>query len=71
MGTYSSVEGLDTSEPEENPNLTPYANKEEINQKLEEFNSEDDILPIYYLKYLLVFALKKINGVLITQMIQK
>ena len=55
LGTYSSVEGLDTSEPEENPNLTPYANKEEIHQKLEEFNSEDDILP----KVFIGFCLKK------------
>ena len=55
LGTYSSVESLDTSEPEENPNITPCVNTEEINQKLAEFNSEDDILP----KVFIGFCLKK------------
>ena len=68
LGTYSSVEGLDTSEPEDNPNIAPFVNKEEVNKKLAEFNSEKYI---YYQKYLLVFALKKISGVLITLLIQK
>ena len=55
LGTYSSVEGLDTSEPEDNPNITPCVNTEEINQKLAEFNSEDYILP----KVFIGFCLKK------------
>ena len=54
LGTYSSVEDLDTSEPQEN-NITPYVNTEEINQILAEFNSEDNILP----KIFIGFALKK------------
>ena len=45
MQTYSSVEGLDTSEPEDDPNITPCVNKEEINELFTEFDSEDDILP--------------------------
>ena len=45
MKTYSSVEGLDTSEPEDDPNITPCVNKEEINELFTEFDSEDDILP--------------------------
>ena len=65
MGTYSSVEDLDTSESQENSNITPYVNTEEINQILAEFNSEDNILP----KVFIGFCLKKIKGVLITQMI--
>jgi hypothetical protein len=32
LGTYSSVEGLDTSEPEDNPNITPCIDTEEIKQ---------------------------------------
>ena len=55
LGTYSSVESLDTSDPEENPNITPYVNTEEVNQKLSEFDSEDDILP----KIFIGFCLKK------------
>ena len=46
LQTYSSIEGLDNSEPEENPNVTPCVNTEEINQKFSElFDSEDNILP--------------------------
>ena len=46
MQTYSSIEGLDNSEPGENPNVTPCVNTEEINQKFSElFDSEDNILP--------------------------
>ena len=55
LGTYSSVESLDTSEPEENPNVTPCVNTEEVNQKLSEFKSEDAILP----KVFIGFCLKK------------
>ena len=55
LGTYSSVEGLDTSEPEDNPNITPCVNTEEIKQKFSEFDSEDDILP----KIFIGFCLKK------------
>ena len=45
LNTYSSIEGLDTSEPEENPNITPCVNTEEINQLFSKFDYEDDILP--------------------------
>ena len=55
LGTYSSVEGLDTSEPEDNPNITPCVDTEEIKQKFAEFDSEDDILP----KIFIGFCLKK------------
>ena len=55
LGTYSSVEGLDTSEPEDNPNITPCIDTEEIKQKFTEFDSEDDILP----KIFIGFCLKK------------
>ena len=55
LGTYSSVEGLDTSEPEDNPNITPCVDTEEIKQKFSEFDSEDDILP----KVFIGFCLKK------------
>ena len=55
LGTYSSVEGLDTSEPEDNPNITPCIDTEEIKQKFAEFDSEDDILP----KIFIGFCLKK------------
>ena len=65
LGTYSSVEGLDTSEPEDNPNITPCIDTEEIKQKFAEFDSEDDILP----KIFIGFVLKKISGVLIIRLI--
>ena len=55
LGTYSSVEGLDTSEPEDNPNITPCVDTEEIKQKFSEFDSEGDILP----KVFIGFCLKK------------
>ena len=65
LGTYSSVEGLDTSEPENNPNITPCVDTEEIKKKFTVLIQK----MIYYQKYLLVFVLKKISGVLIIQLI--
>ncbi|MBO6243273.1 MAG: leucine-rich repeat domain-containing protein, partial [Clostridia bacterium] len=53
--TYSSIEGLDNSEPEENPNITPCVNTEEINNLFTQFDSEDDILP----KVFVAFCTKK------------
>ena len=45
MQTYSSIEGLDNSEPEENPNIIPCVDTEEVNNKFTQFDYEDDILP--------------------------
>jgi len=55
LQTYSSIEGLDNSEPEDNPNITPCVNTEEINQLFTQFDSEDDILP----KVFIAFTTKK------------
>jgi len=45
LQTNSAVDGLDTSEPAENPNITPCVNVNEINSKFASFNSEDSIKP--------------------------
>ena len=50
--TYSSIEGLDNSEPEENPNITPSVNTEEINNLFStQFDNEDDILPRVFVAF--------------------
>ena len=43
LGTTSSIEGLDVSEPEDIEN--PFVNTEEVNQQFEQFKDEDSILP--------------------------
>ena len=43
--TYSSIEGLDNSEPEDNPNITPFVNVNELNSKFSIFDSEKLIKP--------------------------
>ena len=55
LETYSSVDDLDTSEPEENPNITPYVKTEEINEKFSQFDDEENILP----KVFVAFCTKK------------
>ena len=55
LQTYSSVDGLDTSEPEENPNVTPSVNTQEINTLFTQFDDEDNILP----KVFVAFCTKK------------
>ena len=67
LQTYSSVDDLDTTEPEENPNITPCVNREEINEQFTQFDNEENILP----KVFVAFCTKKISGVLIIQLIQK
>ena len=55
LQTYSSVDDLDTSEPAENPNVTPCVNTEEVNTIFTQFDSEDDLLP----KVFVGFCIKK------------
>jgi len=55
LETYSSVDDLDTSEPEENPNITPCVKTEEINEKFSQFDDEENILP----KVFVAFCTKK------------
>ena len=43
--TYSSIEGLDNSEPEDNPNITPFVDIDELNSKFASFDSENLIKP--------------------------
>ena len=43
--TYSSIEGLDNSEPEDNPNITPFVDVDELNSKFSDFDSEKLIKP--------------------------
>ena len=51
LGTTSSTDGLDTSEPEDNPNITPFVNTEEVNQKFVQFENEDNILPKVFVAF--------------------
>ena len=55
LQTYSSVDDLDTTEPEENPNITPCVNKEKINEQFTQFDDEENILP----KVFVAFCTKK------------
>ena len=43
--TSSGTEGLDLSEPPDNPNITPCVNVNEINSKFAAFESEDKVKP--------------------------
>ena len=43
--TYSSIEGLDTSEPQDNPNITPCVNLNELNSKFDQFKNEKLVKP--------------------------
>ena len=43
FNTYTSLEDLDTSEPEDNPDITPRVDVDEINSKFSEFDSENEI----------------------------
>lgn len=43
--TYSSIEDLDNSEPEDNPNITPFVDIDELNSKFAGFDSENLIKP--------------------------
>ena len=50
--TYSSIEGLDNSEPEENPKITPCVNTKEINELFSsQFDNEDNILPKIFVSF--------------------
>ena len=40
FNTYTTLDGLDNSEPEDNKNITPFVNVDEINSKFEKFESE-------------------------------
>ena len=55
LNTYSSVDNLDISEPEENPDIIPCVKKEKINEIFSEFNEEENILP----KIFIAFCIKK------------
>ena len=43
--TNSSIEGLDNSEPEDNPNIIPYVNVDGLSNKFSQFDSEQYIKP--------------------------
>ncbi len=43
--TYSSIEGLDNSEPEDNPNITLFVDIDELISKFPGFDSENLIKP--------------------------
>ena len=43
--TTSSIDGLDNSEPEDNPNIIPFVNVDEINSKFAQFDDEKLINP--------------------------
>lgn len=43
--TSSSIEGLDNSEPEDNPNIIPYLNVDELSKKFSQFDSEQNVKP--------------------------
>jgi hypothetical protein len=43
--TYSTLDGLNTDEPEDNPNITPCVNVEELNSKFSQFEPEKLIKP--------------------------
>ena len=43
FNTYTFLDGLDTSEPEENPDITPRVDVDKINSKFSEFDSENEI----------------------------
>ena len=43
--TYSSIDGIDTSEPNDNTSITPSVNVNEINSKFSLFDSENSIKP--------------------------
>lgn len=43
--TYSTLDGLNTDEPEDNPNITPRVNVEELNSKFSQFIPEKLIKP--------------------------
>ena len=45
LQTSSATDGLDLSEPADNPNITPCVNVNEINSKFSSFDSEDSIKP--------------------------
>ena len=55
LQTYSSIEGLDNSEPDDNSNITPSVNTEEINELFTQFDEEDNIMP----KVFVAFCIKK------------
>ena len=43
--TTSSIEGLDNNEPEDNPNIIPYVDTDEINNKFSQFDPEKLVKP--------------------------
>ena len=49
--TYSSVENLDISEPEENPDITPCVKKEKIDEIFSQFDEEENILPKVFIAF--------------------
>ena len=43
--TYTTLDGIDNSEPEDDPNITPFVDVNELNSKFEQFKSEKLVKP--------------------------